>query len=81
MAFPSFPYGTVRDGGGSPVQGATVSWSPGDASKTTDGNGMYYTSIVPGTYDVTASGPPGEDEKTGINYPSAQSVGVDFTLT
>jgi hypothetical protein len=81
MAFPAFALGTVKDSGGNPISGATVSWSPGSQSATTDGNGNYARLIQPGTYDVTASAS-GHQPKTepNVTYTAGQPKQLNFTL-
>jgi len=79
--------GHVYDAGtGNPIEGATVTASPGlndsTIDATTDPTGYYTMSVVPGTYNVTAS-------KTGYQPQTVNGVvvitntvtTVDFNLT
>ena len=47
--------GTVTNSAGAAISGATVSYSGGSTTATTNAAGSYSLSVAPGTYSVTAS--------------------------
>ena len=66
--------GTVRDSAGSPVQGATVTTSPGFFTAVTDARGVYTFTLGAGTYSVSV-------HKTGYPDPAPQTVTVPPSRT
>ncbi len=75
--------GHVYDAGtGNPIEGATVNASPGYGTlATTDPTGYYTMSLVPGTYNVTAS-KTGYQPQTvsGVVVVTGTATTVDFNL-
>jgi len=61
--------GCVKDTGGSPISGASVSTNTGGYSTTSGANGSYSMSVLPGTYNVTAS-------KSGYQSQTQNNVSV-----
>ncbi len=74
--------GTVRDLGGAPISGATVSTSPGNYMATTLANGTYtIPNVFTGTYTVTAQKPGYSTETVpAVQVVQNQAVVVDFAL-
>ena len=85
--------GTVTSTSGSAISNATVSYSGGSATATTNSSGAYTLSVAPGTYSVTASASGYQaatqqnvsvtvGTTTTINFNLAQSVGtISGTVT
>jgi large repetitive protein len=66
---------------GSPIQGATVSYSGGVQTATTDQNGNYQlTNIAPGTYNVTASASNHQASTQSTAVTSGNTATANFVL-
>ncbi|GEM_PF-3035654 len=73
--------GTVRDGNGNPISGATITY--GDQTTTTNGSGQYtIPSIMPGQQHISASKGSAYAEMSHIvTVISGQNATLDFVLT
>ena len=73
--------GTVTEGGGNPIAGATVSL--GSRTTTTDGSGRYSFTVPAGTYPSLSASEPGFDPGSAadIAVPDGATATRDFTLT
>jgi hypothetical protein len=73
--------GTIRDGGGNPIAGATVAYDGG--STTTNGSGQYtIANIMPGQQHITASkGSEFASVSKIVLVVGNQTSTLDFTLT
>ena len=78
--------GTVTNGTGGPIAGATVTVRNATtgqtaASVTTDASGNYSASLTNGTYDVTASASGYENAShSGVSVTAGSTTDSDFTL-
>ena len=77
--------GTVTDGDGAPIEGATVTLSSTSSSsqqsRTTDGNGDYsFSTITSDTYDVAAKRLRYENAVEEVSVGTSETVTVDFSL-
>ena len=66
--------GTVANTSGTAISNATVSYSGGSATATTNSSGTYTLSVAPGTYSVTASA-------SGYQTATQQNVSVAVGAT
>lgn len=75
--------GNVKNSGGTNLSGATVSTNTGGYSATTDTNGNYtISSVVTGTYDVTAAKSGYNSQtQTGKTVSNGATTTVNFTLS
>ena len=74
--------GYVKDTGGNPISGATVSTNTGGYSTTSGANGGYSLSVLPGTYNVTASKSGYQSQtQNNVSVSSGATTTVNFNLS
>ncbi|MDZ7729947.1 MAG: carboxypeptidase regulatory-like domain-containing protein [Natrialbaceae archaeon] len=71
--------GTVTDGSGTPISGATV--QTGAGSDTTDGSGGYTITLAPGSYTVTAAATSYQNASAAVSIVSNTTTTQNFSLS
>jgi uncharacterized membrane protein len=73
--------GTVTNSAGAAISGATVSYSGGSPTATTNAAGSYALSVPPGTYSVTATATGYQStNQSNVTVTNGNTTTVNFTL-
>jgi len=74
--------GSVTDSTGAPIANATVSYSGGSTTATTNSSGAYTLSVAPGTYSVIATATGYQSStQSNVTVTSGASTAINFSLS